>query len=78
MIALITKLFILKKKTGNTPRAKPTVLIPKAKPGVSGKAETNIASVIAIVMLKNMTPINEIVMILSPSIRKGKAPNMLM
>ena len=72
-----TWLVILKKNIGAVPKNKPIVVSPKAKPGFFFKTLTNIASVIDIVIEKAITPINEIIIILSPKHRNGIASNVL-
>ena len=52
----------LKKNTGADPIKSPMVVHPNARPGVAGMTDTSIPRVIAIVMLKSMTPMSDIVM----------------
>ena len=71
---LVNKFPNLKKKIGTEPRKRLIVVRPKARPGAFFKTETKIANVTDIVILKSITPINEIIIILSPNRRKGIAP----
>ena len=78
MIEFVRLLSILTKFIGTEPRARPVVVMPKAKPGFSGKADTRIANVIAMVILKNITPASEMYIFWSPKMRNGIAASMLM
>ena len=73
MIIMLVSIFNLIKKIGTVPKNKPIVVSPKAKPGLFFSTDTKEPKVIAIVIEKNMTPINEIIMILSPKQRNGMA-----
>jgi hypothetical protein len=53
-------LVIFIKNIGAVPKNNPIVVSPKASPGFSFKTETNMPNVIDMVMLNNITPINEI------------------
>ena len=51
----------------------PIVVNPNARPGVLFKTDTSNPKVIAIVILKNITPIIETIIRLSPIIKNGNA-----
>ena len=74
---LVKKLPSLKKKIGTVPRKRPMVVRPNARPGVFFRTETRSARVIAIVIEKNITPISETTIMLSPKRRNGSAPSTL-
>ena len=65
--------FNLIKKIGAVPRNKPIVVIPNANPGLFFNLDTIIPRVIAIVIEKNITPIKDIIIMLSPKHKKGIA-----
>jgi len=63
------------KNIGAVPRNKPIVVIPNASPGALFSLDTNIPRVIAIVIEKNITPISDTIIILSPKHKNGIAIN---
>ena len=76
MITLIVILIFIK-NMGTVPKNKPIVVIPKARPGDFFNIETNIASVIDIVIEKNITPINDTIISESPIAKNGIASKVL-
>lgn len=72
-MAMLISMLTFIKKIGAVPRNKPIVVKPKAKPGVLFNTDTSIAKVMDMVIENSMTPIKEIIMMLSPKQRNGIA-----
>ena len=74
---ILIVMFNLIKNIGAVPKNKPIVVSPKARPGVFFKIDTKIAKVMDIVIEKAITPIKEIIIILSPKHKNGIAKSVL-
>ena len=61
----------------SVPANSPVVVMPNAAPGANLITETSMPTVTDIVMLKKRIPISDTIIILSPKIRNGTAPRML-
>ena len=70
------RLLLLTNQDITAPANSAIVVIPNAAPGATFITEMTIPSVTAVVMLKNVMPISETIIILSPRTRKGRAPIM--
>jgi hypothetical protein len=68
---------IFTKNIGAVPKNNPMVVNPNATPGDFLSTDTNIPSVIAIVILKNITPIRDTIINSSPKHKNGIAKSVL-